>query len=170
MIAVAPEHGDEVLLRPFIEQRRIRAVQLAFRDRPFVEGFIHDQDAQAVAEIEKFRGRRVVTAANRITTHRLEQRQSPFPYLDWHGCAHRTPIVVQAHAEDFDMLAVEEKAVVGIELDRANTEGRFVMIDDLAALRDRLAEILGCAVDLTTPQALKPRLRSRILDEVRYAA
>ena len=41
---------------------------------------------------------------------------------------------------------------------------------EFAALRDRLAEILGCPVDLTTPQALKPRLRARVLDEVRYAA
>lgn len=41
---------------------------------------------------------------------------------------------------------------------------------EFAALRDRLAEILGRPVDLTTPQALKPRMRARILDEVRYAA
>jgi predicted nucleotidyltransferase len=41
---------------------------------------------------------------------------------------------------------------------------------DFAALRERLVEILGCPVDLATPQGLKPRMRSRILDEVRYAA
>ena len=41
---------------------------------------------------------------------------------------------------------------------------------DFAALRDRLTEILGRPVDLTTPQALKTRLRSRVLGEVRYAA
>lgn len=41
---------------------------------------------------------------------------------------------------------------------------------EFAALRDRLAEILGRPVDLTTPPALKPRLRSRVLHEVRYAA
>ena len=41
---------------------------------------------------------------------------------------------------------------------------------EFAALRDRLAEILGRPVDLATPQGLKPRLRARILDEVRYAA
>jgi predicted nucleotidyltransferase len=49
----------------------------------------------------------------------------------------------------------------------------FDIVPDLfefAALRDRLAEILGRPVDLTTPQALKPRLRTRILNEVRYAA
>lgn len=41
---------------------------------------------------------------------------------------------------------------------------------DFTALRDRLIEILGRPVDLTTPQALKPRLRSRVLGEVKYAA
>lgn len=41
---------------------------------------------------------------------------------------------------------------------------------EFAALRDRLAEILGRPVDLATPQGLKPRLRARILNEVRYAA
>ena len=49
----------------------------------------------------------------------------------------------------------------------------FVKTPDLfefAALRDRLVEILGRPVDLATPQGLKPRLRARILDEVRYAS
>lgn len=41
---------------------------------------------------------------------------------------------------------------------------------ELAALQERLAEILGRPVDLATPQGLKPRLRDRILHEVRYAA
>lgn len=41
---------------------------------------------------------------------------------------------------------------------------------EFVALRERLAEMLGCPVDLATPQGLKPRLRDRILHEVRYAA
>lgn len=41
---------------------------------------------------------------------------------------------------------------------------------EFAALRERLVEILGRPVDLTTPQALRQHLRSRVLDEVRYAA
>lgn len=41
---------------------------------------------------------------------------------------------------------------------------------EFAALRDRLDEILGRPVDLTTLQALKPRLRPRALRDVRYAA
>ena len=41
---------------------------------------------------------------------------------------------------------------------------------EFAALRDRLVEILGRPVDLATPLGLRPRVRARILDEVRYAA
>jgi predicted nucleotidyltransferase len=41
---------------------------------------------------------------------------------------------------------------------------------DFAALRDRLSQILGRPVDLATPEALKPRLRPRVLNEVRCAA
>ena len=49
----------------------------------------------------------------------------------------------------------------------------FEKVPDLyefAALRERLAEILGRPVDLTTPQALSQHLRSRVLHEVHYAA
>ena len=41
---------------------------------------------------------------------------------------------------------------------------------EFAALRDRLVEILGRPVDLATPGGLRPRLRDRVLHEVRYAA
>jgi uncharacterized protein len=41
---------------------------------------------------------------------------------------------------------------------------------EFAALRDRLVEMLGRPVNLATPLGLKPRVRARILDEVRYAA
>lgn len=49
----------------------------------------------------------------------------------------------------------------------------FEKVPDLlefAALRERLAEILGRPVDLTTPQGLRQHLRTRVLREVRYAA
>ena len=36
----------------------------------------------------------------------------------------------------------------------------------LFALQDRLAKILGCPVDLGTPDSLKPRLRERVMGEL----
>jgi len=35
----------------------------------------------------------------------------------------------------------------------------------LFRLQDRLAELLGCSVDLGTPNGLKPRVRDRVLKE-----
>lgn len=55
---------------------------------------------------------------------------------------------------------------IDILVEFENTPDLFVF----AALRERLAEILGRRVDLATPQGLKPRLRARILSEVRYSA
>ena len=36
----------------------------------------------------------------------------------------------------------------------------------LFALRDHLEKLLGCPVDLGTPDSLKPRIRERVLGEV----
>ncbi len=87
---------------------------------------------------------------------------------------------LSAHRAELSRAGVRRLGVFGsVARDEANPDSdvdilvEFDVLPDLyefAALRDRLAEILGCAVDLTTPQALKPRMRSRILDEVRYAA
>jgi uncharacterized protein len=87
---------------------------------------------------------------------------------------------IAAHREELGRAGVRRLGVYGsVARGEAGPESdvdilvEFDRLPDLyefAALRDRLAEILGRPVDLTTPQALKPRLRSRVLNEVRYAA
>ena len=87
---------------------------------------------------------------------------------------------IAAHRTELARAGVQRLGVFGsVARDEAGPDSdvdilvEFVTVPDLfefAALRDRLAEILGRPVDLTTPQALKPRLRTRVLDEVRYAA
>lgn len=87
---------------------------------------------------------------------------------------------IAAHQAELTSIGVHRLGVFGsVARGEAGPESdvdilvEFATVPDLyefAARRDRLAEILGCPVDLTTPQALKPRLRSRILNEVRYAA
>lgn len=88
--------------------------------------------------------------------------------------------IIEAHREELADAGVRRLGVYGsvargeagpnsdvdvlVEFER--TPDLFVF----AALRDRLAEILGRPVDLATPQGLKPRLRDRVLGEVRYAA
>ena len=87
---------------------------------------------------------------------------------------------ISAHRAELDRAGVRRLGVFGsVARDEAGPESdvdilvEFDPIPDLyefAALRDRLAEILGCPVDLATPDGLRPRVRSRVLDEVRYAA
>lgn len=86
---------------------------------------------------------------------------------------------IAAHCAELSRAGVRRLGVYGsVARGEAGPESdvdvlvEFETVPDLyefAALRDRLAEILGKPVDLVTPQALKPRLRSRVLDEVRYA-
>ncbi|MBN2146660.1 MAG: nucleotidyltransferase family protein [Anaerolineales bacterium] len=45
---------------------------------------------------------------------------------------------------------------------------RPVGLFGLFALQDRLEELLGCPVDLGTPDSLKPRLRPKVLSELVY--
>jgi predicted nucleotidyltransferase len=42
---------------------------------------------------------------------------------------------------------------------------RSLDLFDLGHIQLRLEEILGCRVDLVMPDALRPRLRARVLDE-----
>lgn len=87
---------------------------------------------------------------------------------------------IGAHREELTSAGVRRLGVFGsVARGEAGPESdidvlvEFETTPDLfefAALRDRLAEILERPVDLATPQGLKPRLRARILNEVRYAA
>ena len=87
---------------------------------------------------------------------------------------------IAAHRPELVRAGVRRLGVFGsVAQDEAGPESdvdilvEFEDVPDLyefAALHERLAEILGRPVDLTTPQALRQHLRSRVLDEVRYVA
>jgi len=87
---------------------------------------------------------------------------------------------IAAHRPELTRAGVRRLGVFGsVARDEAGPESDvdiLVELEDVpdlyefAALRERLAEILGRPVDLATPQALRQHLRSRVLDEVRYAA
>jgi uncharacterized protein len=85
---------------------------------------------------------------------------------------------VEAHRNELASAGVRRLGVYGsVARGEANQDvdvlvefDRTPDLFELAALKERLAEILERPVDLATPQGLKPRLRDRILHEVRYAA
>ena len=87
---------------------------------------------------------------------------------------------IAAHRPELTRAGVRRLGVFGsVARDEAGPESdvdilvEFENVPNLlefAALRERLTEILGRPVDLTTPRALRQHLRSRVLAEVRYAA
>lgn len=89
---------------------------------------------------------------DRIAAHRLELAQAGVRRIGVFGSVAR------------DEAGPESDVDILVEFEDVPDLYEFV------ALRERLAEILDRPVDLTTPQALRQHLRSRVLDEVRYAA
>jgi hypothetical protein len=84
-----------------------------------------------------------------------------------------------AHREALRQLGVKSLAVFGsVARDEARPDsdvdvlvefGRPVGLFDFVRVQIRLEEILGCRVDLATPDALRPSMRERILSEAVYA-
>src|SRR6185295_5021254 len=104
------------------------------RDLPNVEGFVHDDETHSVGQVQQLRSRRVMRSANTVDAHRFQHLELSLnsPRVD--SSAQRTEIVMITDAAYLQRFAVEEESFFDVELERANTERRFVAIDDLAAL------------------------------------
>lgn len=61
--------------------------------------------------------------------------------------------------------AARDEATESSDVDLLVEFDRPVGLFGLFALQDRLEELLGCSVDLGTPDSLKPRIRARVLEE-----
>ena len=84
--------------------------------RPFVEGLVHDQEAHAVAEVEKFRRGRIVAAADGVAARLLEEFQTPLPDLDRHGRAQRAASWCRQTPLSFSAWPLIEKPLAGSNL------------------------------------------------------
>src|SRR5665213_4598987 len=56
-----------------------------------------------------------MAGANGVAAHVLEQFQAPLPHALGYGRTYGAAVVMKAHAIDLDALAIEQKALVGIE-------------------------------------------------------
>jgi predicted nucleotidyltransferase len=83
--------------------------------------------------------------------------------------------ILQNHMPEFKAQGVKNLAIFGsVARDEARPEsdvdilvefyGPFGLFE-LIALRQRLEEILGCSVDLGTPDSLKVNIRQKILED-----
>jgi uncharacterized protein len=93
---------------------------------------------------------------------------------------HQALTILEPHREELWRFGVKSLALFGSatrgeggpesDLDILVEFSRPVGLFAFLRLQNRLAEIMGRQVDLVTPQALKPQLRERILQEAFNAA
>ena len=98
--------------------------------------FVDHQDAHPIARIEDCGRRRMMRRAIGVAAHRLQPFEPPDVQAVRHREADAGVVLMVAGALDLDRLAVEEKAVVRIEADRADAECARVAIDDRAIDQD----------------------------------
>ena len=77
MVAVAADHGHEVFFGPFLKEGGVAVLLLG--PGPGVGEFVHHQQAHAVAEVQQFRCRRIVGAADGVAAHLLKHFQAAHP-------------------------------------------------------------------------------------------
>ena len=118
MVAVAPHHALELVAD--LRRGAHHAV------------LVDDEDAQAVAGVQQLRRGRMVGRADGVDAHGLEHPQPRVVHGVRHRDADAGMVLVVVGAMQLDGPAVEEEALVGVEADRADAEGRVVAIDDPA--------------------------------------
>src|SRR5215213_1482263 len=122
MIAVAPHSVAQVSLSPLAEIQMI--VVWILGDGPCIEQLVHHQETHAVAQIQKFRGWRIMRCANGIHAQSPERFQPSLPRAQRDSRAKSAGIVMKTDALDLEVVPVEPEARRGVEMKLANTERR----------------------------------------------
>jgi len=130
VIAVAQHHIGEITLVPLIEETGI--VVLRLTAAPHIKALIHDNEAHGIAHVQQFRGGRVMRTTDGIDTHGLEFGEFAMESILVEGCTQATKVVVLADTIEFDVLAIQPEACLGVELEIAEACGGFYFIDDFA--------------------------------------
>ena len=126
VVAILAKHVHHVLLRPLVEEAVVTVLTLG--DIPFVERLEHHHEAHLVAELHQLGRGHIVGGADGVATHVLEQRQLAAEGSHIDGSTQRTKVVMVAHALELAVLSVEEEALVGHQLDAADTEAGDVFV------------------------------------------
>ena len=129
MIAIASDFGAKIRLVPIVPEEVV--IICYFSDFPTVERLVHHEDAHTVTEIEKFGSRRIVTRAEGVNSHFLENLQLAFRSAGIECRSQCSEVVVVANTVELNALSIEEKPAVCFELDRSDAESSLVGVDDL---------------------------------------
>ena len=143
MIAVPANHVRNIRHRPLIKTFAVPIMACCAETplhhpfmlprRKFVKCFVHHDEAHPIAQVQKFRVRRIVAGANRVDADFFQQTQTPFQNFLWHGRAKWTRVVMNANPLELGRNAVESKSFVGVKRRGADAKGRFDFINHSVA-------------------------------------
>ena len=134
MVAVARHHCREVALVPLAIVEVV--VLLVLPINPLVEGFIHHEEAHAVAEVEELRCRWVVSGADGVAVAAFQNLQPSLPHPFGHCSAYGTPVVMQVHTFHLHLLAVQQESFVERVFDGADAERVLYNVDDALVVEE----------------------------------
>ena len=131
-----------------------------FRALPFVEGFVHHQQAQFVAKVQQVRIGRIMGRAQSVAARRLEFAQPPFPHVFRHRRAQAARVVMHAHAPQLHIFPVQEKARVRVKAEHAEAGFQKRRVHHIAVLqRLSFQHVQGGAVRAPQPGIVHGQLR-----------
>ena len=133
VIAVSADEVHDVLPPVLFEVKRIAGRGLFFGYHPFIHKLVHHQKAQLVAQIHKLVRTGIVRRADAVRSHFFEQPEASLPYLVGHGGSQASGVVVQVDAVYLHPLPVQQEALFGAELQRADPEAGIHLVDCPAA-------------------------------------
>ncbi len=120
VVAIAADHVADVALAPLVEELAVAEARLVLL--PLVERLVHHHEAQAIGEVEECGCGRVVARADGIHAHGLHDLKLALESAVERRGAERPEIVMEAHALERDVPAVQQELAVGGEFDGAEAE------------------------------------------------
>jgi hypothetical protein len=147
VVAVALHRVGGVVERPLLEVEMVVIGVLG--DGPAVEHLLHDEKAHAVGEIEELGCGRVVRRADCVDAEGAESGEATLPCGEWDCRAEGSGVGVEGRAVDLMVDAVEEEALVGVEVEFADAEGDLFVVDELAvAEKDDVSGVEGGVIEV----------------------
>ena len=121
VVAIALDGVGFVALGPVVEVEVVVVGILG--DGPAVEHLVHDEEAHAVGEVEELGCGWVVRGADGVDAEGAEGGEAALPCGERDGGAEGSGVGVESDAVDLVVVAVEEEALVGVEVEFADAEG-----------------------------------------------
>src|SRR5258705_3915490 len=126
MIAIAQNHVFQIALVPLVPVEMI--VKRCLLLLPHVEGFIHDNEAQLIGQLEQLGRGWIVGSPNTVDAHRLQHLELPLQSACVNGSAECAKIMMIADTPNLYGLAVQNESFIDVETEMPNADRCFVSI------------------------------------------